>query len=133
MFGSFFRKTWINWLRKDIKRLWIEEEFFIDCLNKTIDLNITNLEEIPKDKLKEIEKLVKDIVFHIISLNTVVSLIWEEKIWENFDFSLQTCPKKAYKIAWANKLLPSQVTDYIRDRQLYVRNLLEPSFNKNPA
>lgn len=97
MFGSFFRKTWINWLRKDIKRLWIEEEFFIDCLNKTIDLNITNLEEIPKDKLKEIEKLVKDIVFHIMSLNTVVSLIWEEKIWENFDFSLQTCPKKLIK------------------------------------
>ncbi len=124
---------WINWLKKDIKKLWVTEDFFIECLNLATNSNIEKLEDIPKDKIKDIEELMKKMVFHVIALNTVVKDIWEEKIWDDFDFSYNSCSKKTIRVAWTNKLLPTQVVDYVKNRKLYIMRLLDPRLKENPA
>lgn len=124
--------SWIDWIKRDLKKIWVSEDFFVECLNLNTNLWIKNLDDIPKDKLKQIEDSVKEIFFHVLSLNTVVEDIWEEKIWDDFNFSINTCPKKAYKIAWSCRFSPKQVIDYVKDRQLYVRTLLDSRINKTP-
>ena len=89
--------------------------------------------DVPKDKIKDIEELMKKMVFHVIALNTVVKDIWEEKIWDDFDFSYNSCSKKTIRVAWTNKLLPTQVVDYVKNRKLYIMRLLDPRLKENPA
>lgn len=126
MFWWLIRKYWISWLKRDIKKIWVSETYFIECLNLSTNDDIVDLDTVPIDKLEKISSLVKDIVFHLVALNTVVKSIWEENIWDDFDFSWANLSKKVTRIAGSNDLSSSQVREYVRDRNLYVKRLLDP-------
>ena len=126
MFWWLIRKFWISWLKRDIKKIWVSETYFIECLNLSTNDDIDDLDTVPSDKLEKISSVVKDIVFHLVALNTVVKSIWEENIWDDFDFSWANLSKKVTRIAGSNDLSSSQVREYVKDRNLYVKRLLDP-------
>ncbi len=126
MFWWLIRKFWISWLKRDIKKIWVSETYFIECLNLSTNDDIGDLDTVPSDKLEKISSVVKDIVFHLVALNTVVKSIWEENIWDDFDFSWANLSKKVTRIAGSNDLSSSQVREYVKDRNLYVKRLLDP-------
>ncbi|NVP17504.1 hypothetical protein HUU51_02180 [Candidatus Gracilibacteria bacterium] len=126
MFGGLIRKYGISGLKRDIKKIGVSETYFIECLNLSTNDDIVDLDTVPIDKLEKISSLVKDIVFHLVALNTVVKSIGEENIGDDFDFSGANLSKKVTRIAGSNDLSSSQVREYVRDRNLYVKRLLDP-------
>lgn len=123
-------KWWIDSIKRDLKKLWIEESEYIALLNEITKKSYTSLSEISFDTIDRLVDITRNLVLHISSLNTIVSQIWVDKIDADFEFSTKNTDNFSSKLASNYQISSQDVISYVRDRKWYVIWLLKPKDKK---
>ncbi|MDD2907680.1 MAG: hypothetical protein PHH98_03490 [Candidatus Gracilibacteria bacterium] len=114
----------IESVRKDIKRLKLDENAFIVGLNSVIGENYTNLDEIPSDLIPDLVEVTKSMIFHIIGLNTIIKKIGVENIGVDFDFTTKNTSDFVRRLASDCEITSEKLKKYISDERAYIDSLL---------
>jgi len=114
----------VNSIKRDIKRINVWEDIFIQSLNWSTWSNYNTIEDVPNELLPELVRITKSLIIHVIALNTIVKQVWEENIDSNFNFSSKTCSDFVKQIASTNEISSDIVIRYVKDKKSYIDSLL---------
>lgn len=114
----------VNWVKKDIKRLWIEEQLFLSYLKDASGHDFENLDSIPAEFIPDLSEVTRSLVLHIITLNTIINNVWEKNINSDFSFQAEYTSDFVRRIAYESNITIPDILNYMKDKKTYIDSLL---------
>jgi len=114
----------VNWVKKDIKRLWIEEQLFLNYLKDASGHDFADIDSIPAEFIPQLADATRSLVMHIVTLNTIIKHVWEQNINDNFSFQAEYTSNFVRRIAYESNIIVPDILNYIRDKKAYIDWLL---------
>lgn len=119
-----YKWGWIDTVRKDIKRLKLDEKAFMLSLNSVVWKEYKDLDDIPSDLIPDLVVATRSMVLHVIWLNTIVEKIWIKNITPDFEFSTSNSSEFVRILASNWEITSSILKKYIMNRRQYIESLL---------
>lgn len=119
-----YKWGWIDTVRRDIKRLKLDEKSFLSSLNTVVWKEYKDLDDIPSDLIPDLVNVTRSMVLHIVWLNTIIEKIWIENINNDFEFSISNSSDFIRKVASTCEITSSILKEYIKNKALYIESLL---------
>lgn len=119
-----YRWDWVSVIRKDIKRLDIDEKLFLSSLNSVVWKEYKDLDDVPSDLIPDLVNVTRSMVLHIVWLNTIIKEIGIENITQDFEFSTNNSSDFVRRLASTWEITSSILKKYIMDRRKYIEDLL---------
>ncbi|MDD3145397.1 MAG: hypothetical protein PHV23_04775 [Candidatus Gracilibacteria bacterium] len=114
----------IDTVRKDIKRLKLDEKAFMLSLNSVVGKEYKDLDDIPSDLIPDLVVATRSMVLHVIGLNTIVEKIGIKNITPDFEFSTSNSSEFVRILASNGEITSSILKKYIMNRRQYIESLL---------
>lgn len=116
------------WIFQKLKnKISIDTDVFIKAYNDIHNTNISDLNDIPIENLKDIIIKTQVLVSHICSINTIILKVWEKNIDEKFMFDSSRVSEFLKNLAASNYISSDILISYINDRKKYILSFLEKS------